>query len=111
VVGPDSEVDVRVVDRGIGISPDDLGKLFRPFSRLRRTGHRAPGAGLGLYVSRACADAMRAEIGVATDPGRGSTFWLRLPAGEAAPTGPSGDPALSATAGGRLVVTGTKSGG
>lgn len=73
-------VEIRVVDRGRGIATTDLPRLFRPFGRLASGQPRVAGAGLGLYVSKAFVEAMGGEIGVASEPGVGSTFWVRLSA-------------------------------
>ncbi len=71
-------VEIQVSDRGEGIAAADLPRLFRPFSRLSPGQPRVPGAGLGLYVSKAFVEAMGGEIGVVSEPGAGSTFWARL---------------------------------
>jgi signal transduction histidine kinase len=75
-----SEVVVEVQDRGIGIDPADLGKLFTPFfrtdrSRARRTG----GIGLGLALAKRIVEAHRGSIGVHSSPGEGSTFRFSVP--------------------------------
>jgi signal transduction histidine kinase len=77
----------RVIDTGIGMTPDHLGKLFKPFSQVdpsatRRTG----GSGLGLAITRHFCEAMGGDIRVESEPGVGSTFTIRLPT--TAPVGP-----------------------
>ncbi|HEU0301341.1 MAG TPA: ATP-binding protein [Longimicrobium sp.] len=71
---------VEVEDRGPGISRRDQGRLFKEFSRVNPPGSRVVGAGLGLALSRMMTEAMRGHIGVESAPGRGSTFWVTLPA-------------------------------
>jgi CheY-like chemotaxis protein len=75
----DGEVRVEVVDRGPGIDPGDLDRLFKEFSRVNPPGMRVVGAGLGLALSRMLTDAMGGRIGVDSAPGEGSTFWVALP--------------------------------
>ena len=69
---------ISVTDTGVGISPDDQGRLFEPFTRLQNVG-TAPGSGLGLYVVRRIVDAHGGSIEVESEPGRGATFRVRLP--------------------------------
>ena len=76
----DAEVEIAVADTGIGISPDELSRLFRPFTQVdsgltRRHG----GTGLGLYISRHLATMLGGRIEVASQPGVGSTFTAILP--------------------------------
>jgi signal transduction histidine kinase/CheY-like chemotaxis protein/HPt (histidine-containing phosphotransfer) domain-containing protein len=100
VTSADGEVRVDVRDHGPGITPEDQGRLFKEFSRLNRPGERVAGAGLGLALSKQLVELMGGRIGVDSEMGRGSDFWLALPAGEetfaptaaarapSAPTGP-----------------------
>lgn len=76
----DGGVRVEVRDRGPGISRRDQARLFKEFSRVNPPGMRVIGAGLGLALSRMLAEAMGGRIGVDSTPGRGSTFWVALPA-------------------------------
>jgi signal transduction histidine kinase len=71
---------VSVSDTGIGLSEQDLGKLFTKFFRSEDpvVRHEA-GSGLGLHVSRRLVELMGGEIGVRSKLGEGSTFWIRLP--------------------------------
>lgn len=75
-------VRVEVEDRGPGISRRDQSRLFKEFSRVNPPGMRVAGAGLGLALSRMLTDAMGGRIGVESEPERGSTFWVFLPAAE-----------------------------
>ncbi len=71
---------LSVEDRGPGIDPADLPRVFEPFFRsahARRLGR--PGVGLGLAVVRRVATALGGTIGVESEPGRGCRFTLTLP--------------------------------
>jgi signal transduction histidine kinase len=70
--------DVR--DTGIGMSREQVDRIFDPFVQGEPpTTRRSGGTGLGLSVARRFARLLGGEIGVETDVGRGSTFTLRLP--------------------------------
>ena len=73
-------VRIDVVDTGIGIPPEELPRLFRPFAQVD-TGltRRHGGTGLGLYISRRLATMLGGHIEVASQPGVGSTFSVVLP--------------------------------
>ncbi len=73
------EVVLSVVDRGIGISAEEMRNLFIPFRRSGRAREKAPGVGLGLSVARRIVEAHRGRIEVDSRPGVGSTFRVRLP--------------------------------
>lgn len=79
----DGSVRLEVADTGPGIPADELGRVFERF--YRGTGAlEQEGFGLGLPIAKRMVDVMRGEIGVSSQPGRGSTFWVRLPAVPAA---------------------------
>lgn len=84
------QVTIAVRDTGIGIAAEQLPRLFQPFTQLDVERARRGGAGLGLAISAKLAHVMGGELSVASQPGQGSTFTLRLPvqwfaAPEAAP--------------------------
>jgi two-component system sensor histidine kinase/response regulator len=68
-----------VSDTGAGIPKEKLSRLFTPFDRLGAEHSDVQGTGLGLALSRRLMDAMGGSIGVESDLGRGSTFWIELP--------------------------------
>jgi signal transduction histidine kinase len=72
-------VQISVQDRGPGIAPDDQQLIFEKFGRVAG-GPSKPGTGLGLFIARSITEAHGGTLTVASAPGRGSTFVLRLPA-------------------------------
>lgn len=84
VAPEDGRLRCEVTDSGVGIAAEDLPRLFQRFSQL----HGAQsGTGLGLSICKALVEAHGGEIGVLSEPGRGSTFWFTLPGAGAAPGG------------------------
>jgi len=86
-------VELRVIDRGPGIPPEALERVFAPFQRLGDTDNTT-GVGLGLALSRGLTDAMGGQLTPEETPGGGLTMVLSLPA---AP--PAADPAVRAQPG------------
>ncbi len=81
VASDPAEVRIEVADRGHGVEAEDHALLFREFSRIPRPGMRVAGAGLGLALAKRLTEAMGGRIGVQSAAGKGSVFWLALPAG------------------------------
>jgi GAF domain-containing protein/CheY-like chemotaxis protein len=79
---PDGEAIVFAVsDTGIGMTPEQTARLFEEFGQAdATTTRRYGGTGLGLALSRRLCRMMGGDISVASEPGRGSTFTIRLPA-------------------------------
>lgn len=72
------EVEIRLLDNGVGLEPEELPEVFLPFRRGQRAGK--PGLGLGLTISRRLAQICSGRIEASSRPGAGSTFCLFLPA-------------------------------
>lgn len=76
----DAEAYIDVVDQGIGIARDDQARIFEKFHRVRSAETEGiAGTGLGLALALHVAEAHKGRIDVVSDPGRGSTFSLRIP--------------------------------
>lgn len=71
------EVRVSVVDRGPGITPEDLPRIFERYYRGQR--HEGEGLGLGLFIVRKLVEAHGGRIWADSKPGEGSTFTFTLP--------------------------------
>ena len=70
---------VEVTDTGIGIPPDRLDRLFKSFSQIDSSTTRYyGGTGLGLSIVRSLAGLMGGDAGVRSEPGKGSTFWIKV---------------------------------
>jgi signal transduction histidine kinase len=73
-------VVIEVEDHGLGIPPDQVGRLFQKFERVRTKEHmKVSGSGLGLYICRLIVEGHGGRIWVESEPGKGSTFKLQLP--------------------------------
>jgi signal transduction histidine kinase len=69
-----------IEDTGRGIAPERMPTLFRPFQQMEASLRRGEGGGWGLAISRNIAMAMRTEIHVTSELGKGSVFWFELEA-------------------------------
>lgn len=73
-------VRMRVTDTGIGMTREQVGKLFEPFTQAdRSTTRKFGGTGLGLAITRRFCRMMGGDVTVESELGRGSTFTIRLP--------------------------------
>jgi len=73
-----SDVSLEVIDRGIGIAPESVNRLFERYYRAPGGKARASGLGLGLYIARLIVEAHGGRIDVSSEVGKGSTFRLIL---------------------------------
>ena len=73
-------ITVAVANSGIGMTPEQMGKLFQEFSQAdASTTRKYGGTGLGLAISKRFCQMMGGDITVQSEPGQGSTFTIRLP--------------------------------
>lgn len=79
------QIRIEVSDTGTGIAAEEIDRVFERFYRGTGSLEQA-GFGLGLSIAKRMVDVMGGDIGVESEPGSGSTFWIRLPAAKPAPT-------------------------
>jgi len=95
---PPSEAVIAVTDEGIGIPPEDIGRIFEPFQRGTASRELVPGVGLGLSVARKLVEAHGGRLEVESQVGKGSTFRVRLPPSPGPQSSKSSMPSASASA-------------
>ncbi|MCW5636185.1 MAG: PAS domain S-box protein [Rubrivivax sp.] len=90
---------VCIDDTGPGLDPGQVARLFVPFERLEAVHTGIEGTGIGLALSRRLVELMHGTIGVDSEPGRGSTFWVQLAKADEgpAPAPPANRPSQAAT--------------
>jgi PAS domain S-box-containing protein len=71
-------VRILVSDNGVGVDPAHQDRLFAPFERLQPEVYE--GTGIGLAIVKRAVERMKGEVGFESEPGKGSTFWVELPA-------------------------------
>ena len=96
------ELELVVADTGVGIAPEDLERLGRPFEQVGDNERRAGGTGLGLSLVKAFAGLHQGNLTVESRLGEGAAFTVRLPVLVAAPaiSEPLGDAGLAVPASG-----------
>ena len=77
--GAAEDIEVAIRDNGLGMDAVQRQHLFEPFNRLGRQGGPAPGAGLGLMITRQLVEAMQGQLRIESEPGPGSCFTIVLP--------------------------------
>ncbi|MCW9033073.1 MAG: PAS domain S-box protein [Rhodospirillales bacterium] len=74
-----SALRISIADTGVGIPADQLNELFEPFNRLKAEGSKIEGTGIGLTITKQLIEMMGGQIGVQSEVGKGTTFWIDLP--------------------------------
>ncbi|MFO7767177.1 MAG: PAS domain S-box protein [Pelovirga sp.] len=75
----DNQLCILITDTGQGIPQDRLADLFQPFNRLDAENSEIAGTGIGLSITRGIVEMMAGTVGVKSEVGVGSTFWVKLP--------------------------------
>ncbi len=90
-------IDFKVADTGIGMTPEQIDKLFQPFVQAdASTSRKYGGTGLGMTITQHFTRMMGGEISVASEPGAGTTFTVLLPAEvEIQPVAPAPQPEVA----------------
>ncbi|MCP4996089.1 MAG: serine/threonine protein kinase, partial [Gammaproteobacteria bacterium] len=80
VMGHSSEKEAalrfEIIDTGVGLTPENLEKIFQPFEQVGDTDRQIEGTGLGLAITRQLVTLMGGELHVKSQAGQGSTFWF-----------------------------------
>lgn len=75
------KISLAVTDQGIGMTPEQLDRLFRPFERVGDPNRRITGTGIGLHLVRKLVEAHGGSIAVDSEHGKGTTVTVTLPSG------------------------------
>ncbi|WP_075879638.1 sensor histidine kinase [Vreelandella massiliensis] len=79
----DHKARIGVEDSGPGIAPEQHSRLFEVFDRLDADGDAPGGSGIGLPIAKELVNKMNGEMGVESEPDKGSCFWFTLPLADA----------------------------
>ncbi len=82
---PNDMLRINIADTGMGISEENRLNLFKPFSRLVDEFNDVEGSGIGLSITKQLVELMKGNIGMDSQPGSGSNFWIELAIAEAFP--------------------------
>lgn len=74
----EKRIHIAIRDTGMGINVENLQRIFNPFERIGAETTTVEGSGIGLAVTRSLVHAMDGKIGVDSEPGQGSTFWIEF---------------------------------
>jgi CHASE2 domain-containing sensor protein/CheY-like chemotaxis protein len=72
------QIRFQIEDTGIGMTPEQLEKIFLPFEQVGESSRKAEGTGLGLAISQRIVELMEGRLEVESHPGEGSVFWADL---------------------------------
>ena len=78
IVKPTGRIRICIEDSGQGLSAKDIDQLFQPFNRLGQEMSGQEGTGIGLVTAKRLIELMEGAIGVESDVGNGSVFWIEL---------------------------------
>jgi signal transduction histidine kinase len=78
----DKKISISIQDTGIGISPENLGEIFKPFQRIESNMAIVEGTGIGLTISRKLVELMNCSLEAQSEEGKGSCFSITLPEGK-----------------------------
>ncbi|MEM1169770.1 MAG: ATP-binding protein [Cyanobacteria bacterium P01_H01_bin.35] len=71
-----ANIQFEIIDTGVGMTAQDLEKIFQPFEQVGDTKHRQQGTGLGLAITKQLIELMGSKLQVKSELGKGSTFWF-----------------------------------
>jgi CheY-like chemotaxis protein len=77
--GQSARVRFEIKDSGPGIRAQDLERIFKPFEQLAGQPVTEPGTGLGLTICKQYVELMKGQLGVSSEPGKGSVFYFEIP--------------------------------
>lgn len=83
-----SDLELTVADTGVGVAPEDLARIGRPFEQAGGAEQRAQGTGLGLSLVRSLAELHQGAMSIDSTPGEGTAVTVRLPVVVATPARP-----------------------